>query len=202
MLCFYCHSQESRGSLKDQENKNLAYIFKGFASWKKAQKFFYNHQDPACHQASSSYHLVIPSCSDVRGMIDNQIIKRRQMERKYLIDIIKCLKFLSHQGIPMQGHDNNDNLTQTLLLLGTKDDNITKHIHSQIGHKYTNNDIQNELLSIMLSYVLSAKLSIIHGKKFFSIMADEGTDVSNIEQLSFCTRSVDDDLNVSFVPGL
>ena len=28
-------------------------------------------------------------------------------------------------------------------------------------------------------------------------MADEGTDVSNIEQLSFCTRSVDDDLNVS-----
>ena len=28
-------------------------------------------------------------------------------------------------------------------------------------------------------------------------MADEGTDVSNVEQLSFCTRSVDDDLNVS-----
>ena len=28
-------------------------------------------------------------------------------------------------------------------------------------------------------------------------MADEGTDVSNIEQLSFCTRSVDDDLNIS-----
>ena len=28
-------------------------------------------------------------------------------------------------------------------------------------------------------------------------MADEGTDVSNIEQLSFCIRSVDDDLNVS-----
>ena len=140
--------------------------------------------------------------SDVGGMIDNQIIKRRQMERKYLIDIIKCLKFLSHQGIPLQDHDNNDNLTQTLLLLGTKDDNITKHIHSQIGHKYTNNDIQNELLSIMLSYVLNSKLSIIHEKKFFSIMADEGTDVSNIEQLSFCTTSVDDYLNVSFVPGL
>ena len=28
-------------------------------------------------------------------------------------------------------------------------------------------------------------------------MADEGTDVSNVEQLPFCTRSVDDDLNVS-----
>ena len=80
-------------------------------------------------------------------MIDNQVIKRRQMERKYLIDIIKCLKFLSRQGIPLQGHDNNDNLTQTLLLLGTKYDNITKHIHGQIGHKYTYNEIQNELLT-------------------------------------------------------
>ena len=119
------------------------------------------------------------------------------MERKYLIGIIKCLKFLSRQGIPLQGHDNNDNLTQTLLLLGTKDDNITKHILGQIDHKYTHNDIQNELLSIMSSHVVRAKLSIIREGKFFSIMADERTDVSNIEQLFFCTRSVDDDLNVS-----
>ena len=187
VLCFYCHSQESRGNLEDQKNKALAYIF----------KCFYNHQDSACHQAFSAYHLVIPNWSDIGEMVDNQIIKRRQMERKFLIDIIKCLKFLSRQGIALQGHDNNDNLTQTLLLLGTKDDNITKHIHGQIGHKYTHNDIQNELLSIMSSHVLRAKLSIIRERKFFSIMADGGTDVSNIAQLSFCTRSVDDDLNVS-----
>ena len=122
-MCFYCHSQESRGNLKDQKNKDLAYIFKGFTSWKKAPKFFYNHQDSACHQAFSAYHLVIPSCSDVGEMIDNQIIKRRQMERKYMIDITKCLKFFSRLGIPLQGHDNNDSLTQTLLLHGTKDDN-------------------------------------------------------------------------------
>ena len=48
----------------------------------------------------------------------------------------------------------------------------------------------------MSSHVLRVKLSIIRERKFFSIMAEEGTDVSNIEQLSFCTRSVDDDLNV------
>ena len=150
--------RQSRGNLKDQKNKDLAYILKGFASWKKTPKYFYNHQDSACHQASSAYHLVIPSCSDVGEMIDNQIIKRRQMERKYLIDIIKCLKFLSRQGIPLQGHDNNDNLTQTLLLLRTKDDN-------QIGHKYTHNDIQNELLSMILSHVLRARLSIIRERK-------------------------------------
>ena len=28
-------------------------------------------------------------------------------------------------------------------------------------------------------------------------MADEGTNISNLEQLSFCARTVDDDLNVN-----
>ena len=135
------------------------------------------------------------SCSDIGEMIDSQIIKRRQMERKYLIDIMKCLKFHSRQGIPLQSHDNNDNLT--FASSWDKDDNITKHIHGQIGHKYTHNDIQNELLSIISSHVLCAKLSTIRERKFFSIMADERTEVSNIEQLSFCTGSLDDDLNVS-----
>ena len=49
----------------------------------------------------------------------------------------------------------------------------------------------------MSSHVLRAKLSTIRERKFFSIIADKGTEVSNIEQLSFCTGSVDDDLNVS-----
>ena len=122
MLCFYCHSQETRGTLKDQKNKEVSYIYKGFTFWKKAPKCFYKHQDSACHHASSAYHLVIPSCSNVGEMIDDQLTKRR---RKYLIDVIKCLRYLARQGIPLQGCDNNDNLTQTLLLLGTKDDNIT-----------------------------------------------------------------------------
>ena len=96
------------------------------------------------------------------------------MERKYLIDVIKCLKFLSRQGIPLQGHDNNDNLTQTLLLLGTKDDNITKQIHGQIGHKYTHNDIQNELLSIMSPHAQNHPL-FVNENSFQSWLTKEQT---------------------------
>ena len=49
----------------------------------------------------------------------------------------------------------------------------------------------------MASIVLRVKVSAICEPKFFSIMADEGTDVSNIEQFSFCVRSADDNLDVS-----
>ena len=48
-----------------------------------------------------------------------------------------------------------------------------------MGHKYNHPDVQNELV-----------------RKFFSIMVDEGTDISNLEQLSFCARTVDDDISV------
>ena len=57
-------------------------------------------------------------------------------------------------------------------------------------------DIQNELLHTMASNVLRVKVSTICERKFFSIMVDEGTDLSNFEQLSFCVRSVDDNLDV------
>ena len=97
----------------------------------------------------------------------------------------------------MQGLDNNDNLNQILCLLETKDDNMNKHLQGQVGHKYMYHDIQNELLHIMASNVLKIKVSTIREQKFFSIMADEGTNIGNIEQMSFCVRSVDDNLDMS-----
>ena len=55
--------------------------------------------------------------------------------------------------------------------------------------------MHNELLNIMGAQVLREKLANIRDRKFFSIMADEGTYISNLEQLFFCARTVDDDLN-------
>lgn len=186
-----------RGTLKDQRNKEQAYISKGFSTWKKAPKCFSNHQESACHLAASAYHLVVPQCPDVGELIDGQITQRRSIERKYLLDVLKCLRYLARQGIPLQGLNNEDNLTQLLLLFGTKDESIANRLQGKAGYKYTHHDVQNELLNIMATEVLRSKVSTIQERKFFSIMADEGTDVSNIEQLSFCLRSVDSEFNVS-----
>ena len=127
--------------------------------------------------------------------MNRQLVQRRQLERKYLLEVIKCLRYLSRQGIPLQGHNNNDNFTQLLYLLGTKDKNIIDHLYGKVGHKYNHHDVQNEHLNIMRAQVLREKLATIRNHQFFSIMADEGTNKSNLEQLSFCARTVDDDLN-------
>ena len=157
------------------------YISKRFSAWKRAPKCFYIHQDSACHQIVSAYHLIVPQCNDVGEMIDGQITQRRQVQHKYLLDVIKCLRYLASQGIPLQDLDNNDNLNQVLYFPWTEDDNITKHFQGQVRQKYTNHDTQNELLHIMASIVLRVKVSTIRERDFFLITADERTDVSNIE---------------------
>ena len=130
--------------------------------------------------------------------MDNQLVQGRQVERKYLIEIIKCLRYLTRQAIPLQGHDGNDNFTQLLFLLGTKDNKSPKmnHFDGKLGDKYNHHDVQNDLLNIMGAQVLREKLAVIRDRKLFLVMSDEWSDIRNKEQLSFCVRTVGENLNV------
>ena len=195
VFCHHCVVQEGKGNLKDQRSKEDAYIIKGFSSWKKAPKCFQAHQDSACHKTASAYQLIIPQCRDVGELMASQLTKRRATERKHLLKVIQCLRYLGRQGIALQGSDGNDNLTQLLRLLGTNDQNILNHLDGKTGYKYIHSDVQNEILNIMATLTLQEKLKVILERRFFSIIADEGTDVSNKEQLSFCLRTVDDNLD-------
>ena len=59
---------------------------------------------------------------------------------------------------------------------------------------FTSPDVQNELLQMMALTVIRRITASVAGKKF-AVMVDETTDVSNCEQLVFCVRFVDDELN-------
>ncbi|XP_066925948.1 zinc finger MYM-type protein 1-like [Clytia hemisphaerica] len=108
---------------------------------------------------------------------------------------MQCLRYLARQGLALQGTHQEDNFTQLLLLLGTKDPSIVKAL-DQSARKYTHHDVQNELLDIVARQVLSAKLEQIQQNDIFSIMCDEYTDQSNKEQMTFCVRTVDNQLEV------
>ena len=83
-----------------------------------------------------------------------------------------------------------------MMLLGTKDESIIAELDGTIGNKYTRHGIQNKLLNIMSRHVLLSKLETIRKNVFFSIIADEYTDITNKEQFSFCIRTVDNNLEV------
>ena len=70
---------------------------------------------------------------------------------------------------------------------------LDKESHLEPGqHKYMHNDIQNELVELMAKQVLAKKLESIRSSKFFGIIADEYTDISNKELLSACFRWIKD----------
>ena len=66
-----------------------------------------------------------------------------------------------------QGHDENDNFTQLLQLLGTNNKNIVGQLYGRIGYKYTHNKVQNEILDILTTLTLQEKLKTILECKFF-----------------------------------
>ena len=149
VFCRFCRTQEQKGNIRDQGNKDAAYISKLFSNWKKAPKCFAEHLKTTCHRIAATYFLVVPESEDIGEMIDKNTLQVRKAKQKYLLDVIKCLRYLSRQGIALQGHHENDNFTQLLCLLGTKDEKILKHLDDSIGHKYTHHDFQNKMLHII-----------------------------------------------------
>ena len=63
-------------------------------------------------------------------------------------------------------------------------------------NKYTSGEAQNELLKVMAHQVLRKIIGRLQSSDFFTVMADETTDISNREQLVICLRWVDNDLDV------
>ena len=157
-MMFSCVStvtpKKNVGILRIKLTKKMPILKKVFSSWKKAPKCFYEHQDSSCHKAAASYHLVVPHSADVGESVDSQLVQGRQLEHKYLLEVINCLKYLTRQGISLQGHNNSYNFTQLLYFLGTKDKNIIDHLDGKVGQKYNHHDVQKELLNIMGAQVI------------------------------------------------
>lgn len=199
VFCMYCIKH--KGKLTAENNLEDAYVNRGFSNWKKAPKAFSDHNETKAHRAALVYESLLPQCGDVLEMTINDLNKNRLAERKYLLKIMDCVRYLARQGIAFRGNDSNDNLTQLFKLLNKNDISILNRLDKDAKldsgqHKYLHNDIQNELIDLMAKQVLSKKLVLIRSSKFFGIMADEYTDISNKELLSMCFRWIDEGLKV------
>ena len=107
--------------------------------------------------------------------------------------VMEKVQGLGRQGIPFQDDEGNDNFSRILLLRGKDDPELAKRVLNNTDpklKKHTHNQYQNELIDIMAKHVLHLKLAEIYQSKFFGLMADEYTDVSNKEKVSICLRWV------------
>ena len=116
--------------------------------------------------------------------------------------VLQNTQFLARQGLAFQGNDYKEsNFLQLMKLRGKDDDsNIELWIQKKTD-KYTSHDIQNKILDIMAKSVLREIVDQIKQAGFYSLLADECTDIANKEQLTICLQWIDDKLqpNEEFV---
>ena len=102
---------------------------------------------------------------------------------------------LARQGIALRkGKLEESNFKQ--LLLQAEDDKVLKKWIENSYDKLISSGTQNEIVQIMDLIVLHCMASDIAESGYFSIMADESIDASNIEQLVICIHWVDREMTV------
>ena len=111
--------------------------------------------------------------------------------------ILSSIRYPVRQRLSVHSHNDSESNFCQLFLLRTQDDpNFQEWLHKEIN-RFTSSAIQNEILKVMAMHILRSILKNIKSSSYYSIMADETTDIINKEQFVICIRWVDNDLNAN-----
>ena len=120
---------------------------------------------------------------------------------------VETVVFCGQQNIPLQGHRDYDHLDDpqdfqtdenkgnfhALLRfrISAGDADLLKYIKTAPGNAlYTSWQVQNEIINICQEEIQNKIVKNVSKAKYFTLIADETTDVSKEEQLSICLRYV------------
>ena len=142
----------------------------------------------------------------ISSIIDTQRSTQIEKNRKLLHSIISCIIYCGRQNIALRGHvestageKNPGNFLALLKFRADAGDEVLVNHFNEASNraKYTSPTIQNELISIIGEQLRESIVSEIPAEApYFSLLADEVTDVANTEQLSLVIRFVDSDGNI------
>ena len=157
------------------------------------------HEASGCHKEAVEKLIVLPATTTpVEEMLSSQLSRERKAAREHFLLILRGVKFLARQGLALRGsaaddgHEGDGNFLQILQLFQEFHPSMQQWMERR-RDRYTSGDIQNEMLKVMSLRVLRGIAENI-GDRAFSIMVDETTDASVVEQCVIVIRWVDDSL--------
>ena len=133
--------------------------------------------------------------------LDSVLSIQVEQNRLKLYPITKTILFCGQQNIALRGHResssslNPGNFRALLKFrVDSGDEILKKHLEtSPKNASYTSSTIQNDLICIIGKWFQKKILAEVKaGSKVFSILADEGRDCSNKEQMPLIVRYVDE----------
>ena len=132
------------------------------------------------------------SSVDLGVMMNAQSSTEQEFHKSMLFKLLRAIRFLGKQGLPLRGHNESaeafqGNLYQLLLLQAEE---CPKMISWLQQRDYISPMITDEIVNSMGQMILRGILKDIKSVQWFSIIADEATDISGTEQLSLSIRWV------------
>ena len=178
-----------------------------FENWEKTNRLT-KHAKSACHQQAMmkwiDYRAKAKHKTLVLGQLNTVHKQQVAQNREYLNIIIETLLFTAQQNIAQRGHaEDRSNLGEVSdinrgnfwVLLHLRSKNIPwlgEKLKSQLdAHmQWTSPIVQNEILDIMAEVVLGSIANDVKKCSGYSIIVDETSDVSRVEQDAMCLRFI------------
>ncbi|CAF0772997.1 unnamed protein product [Brachionus calyciflorus] len=195
-FCFTCKKFPS-------PDTNKTFLISGYNNWKNAIISFKKHENSRAHLLSferwAIKKVANKSCIE---LLSEKKSKEMSDNRKNLIKIVESIIYLAKQGLAFRGHNekndsiNKGNFREFIDFFATKDSSLSIFVNGSKNANYCSPTIQNELVGIIANEVRLKILSMIKSNKIFALVLDETSDITNVEQMSFCFRYVDNELNI------
>lgn len=187
-FCHACRTCTTKGFSDLAANAETAFSVDGFNNWKKAVSRFGDHMHSDAHKASLE-QMNASKQQSVNIQLQQQTSDDQKENYHMLLKHLSTVKMLLRQGLALRGHTEKEgNLTQLLLLRSEDVPELKKWVSNQ---RYTSPDIVNEQVNMMGQMILRTLLVKMQAAGWYSILADETRDMSNLEQLTICIRWVD-----------
>lgn len=199
IYCSTCRTAKLHGLLTFPKHYKSAFVDDGFKNLKKALERFREHENSIMHkEAVLKIAATKSTSSGIGAQLSAQLERDQKYHRTMLMKLLSCIKYLARQGLPFRGHNEDaesfeGNLYQLLLLEARDSTDMAAWLRRR---EYISPDIINELISTMGQSVLRQLLVEIRSSLWFSILADEATDVSRHEQMSLSIRWVDNNFSI------
>ena len=129
------------------------------------------------------------STSSIAIQLDNQVLLQQKNNRVDFLKELSSIKYLVRQGLSFRGHEDSEGNLEQLLQLRSED---IPSLEGWLTKKLSFSSDVNELITLFGQNVLQKLLLKIKRAIWFSVIADEATDLGKQEQITVCIRWVDE----------
>ena len=126
-FCFICITAAKECKITNSK-VDKSFISAGFSNWKDATTKFRKHETSDSHREAVERQITIPNQTrDIGETLNAAHSLEKDENRKHLLTILRSIRFLARQGLPLRGHDDQQsNFIQLLKLQGESDASILK----------------------------------------------------------------------------